>query len=335
MANAAAGTDARVVALGPIFRPGTRGIEIGPFRRPMAPKRAGHDTLVVDWLDREALVAKARGDGDSEAALAAIEEVDVVGDASRLLDLVRGAGVAGTFDWIASSHTFEHIPDPVRFLRDCRALLSPGGAVAMVMPDKRFCFDRFQPTATLAGMVEAWERGGGDDAWLSFHQQSCKAYLDCAGRQAMLWPAASDDPRQLRCRDPRPPYAKLRAALADPVRAPFRGHRWWFTPGSFAALLHDLRLVGLIELEVERVTAMATGEFATVLRVAGPIDPDIVQAEAHRATLYAAAEDDAAVVSAAYRRLSAELAEARAELAALRPQPAPGSVVPPPGTSEG
>lgn len=307
--------DPRLAALGHVLRPGTRGIEIGPYRRPIAPKAAGHDTLVVDCHDRDELVAMARAGGDDEAALAVIETVDVVGDASRLLDLVRGAGIAGGFDWIVSSHNFEHLPDPVRFLRDCRALLAPGGVLAMVIPDKRFCLDRFQPAATLAGVVEAWERGG-DDVWGAFRQQACKARLDRDGGQAILWPAACDDPQRLRCLDPRPAVARLREALAAAAPAAFRGHRWRFTPASFEALLYDLRVVGLVDLGTESVTTLPTGEFVALLREAGPAEPSTEEVEARRSLLHRRAEDDAAVVSGAYRRLEAELAAARAEIAA-------------------
>lgn len=56
----------------------------------MAPKRDGFQTLVVDILDIESLREKARRMNIPEARVEAIEEVDIVGDASRLLELVRG-----------------------------------------------------------------------------------------------------------------------------------------------------------------------------------------------------------------------------------------------------
>lgn len=59
------------------------------------------------------------------------------------------------FDWIVSSHNFEHLPDPIRFLRDCEGLLKPGSFVGMIIPDKRQCFGRFRPTTNIADLVRA------------------------------------------------------------------------------------------------------------------------------------------------------------------------------------
>jgi SAM-dependent methyltransferase len=41
---------------------------------------------------------------------------------------------AESFDVITLSHTLEHIPDPVEFLRKCRSKLTPGGCIAIVIP---------------------------------------------------------------------------------------------------------------------------------------------------------------------------------------------------------
>ena len=144
----------RFAPLRRVIHPGSLGIEIGPFLYPLAAKRDGYRTLVVDRYDSATLREKAREKGVKPAEIERIEPVDYVGDASRLLDLVRGQGFTGQVDWIVSCHNFEHLPDPIRFLRDCEALLAPGGVLAMIVPDKRACFDRFQPAATAAGILD-------------------------------------------------------------------------------------------------------------------------------------------------------------------------------------
>ena len=107
--------DHRFTPLRRLIRPGTLGIEIGPFLNPLAAKRDGYRTLVVDRYDQAALREKARERGAACEAIERIEPVDYVGDASRLLDLVRGQGFTGQVDWIVSCHNFEHLPDPIRF----------------------------------------------------------------------------------------------------------------------------------------------------------------------------------------------------------------------------
>jgi SAM-dependent methyltransferase len=321
-------------ALRRVIRPGSRGIEIGPWCNPVAPKRAGCDTLVVDIVDADALRAKARERGCDEASVARIETVDLVGDASRLLHLVRGAGIDGRFDWIVSSHNFEHLPDPIRFLRDCEALLAPDGALAMIIPDKRFCFDRFHPSATCAGMVEAHERVATcpvEDAWTAFrHRMLIARHVRDDGTEALAWPKAIDDPARLRLRDPRDVRNELHRSLGRATAAAFVGHRWRFTPATFEAILFDLRAMGLISLHLAEV--MRGNHFGVVLRPAGPLELDAQELIELRTAFHRVAEDEAAVVSGAYRRLAAELAAARAEIARLRGR---GAATPPHPVSSG
>jgi 3-dehydroquinate dehydratase len=41
-----------------------------------------------------------------------IEDVDIVGSSIAIGDLVEARGETGTFDYIVSSHNFEHLPEP-------------------------------------------------------------------------------------------------------------------------------------------------------------------------------------------------------------------------------
>lgn len=85
-----------------------------------------------------------------------IEEVDLLGPAHRIAELVAARGEAGQFDFIISSHNFEHLPDPVSFLQACSLVLRPGGVLSMVIPDKRCCFDYFRLVSTLSAVLQAF-----------------------------------------------------------------------------------------------------------------------------------------------------------------------------------
>lgn len=298
------------------IRPGSIGIEIGPFLNPLAAKRDGYRTLVVDRYDQSVLREKAREKGIAQEAIERIEPVDFVGDASRLLELVRGQGFAGRVDWIVSCHNFEHLPDPIRFLRDCEALLAPGGALAMIVPDKRCCFDRFQPAATVAGMIEAAGQipTPASEVWALFRQVSSSATLERGGAKTISWGLAEGDPERMVMGDPRPPYARLQRQLALDRDPDFCGHRWRFTPAVFEAILFDLRVLGLIGLEVDRMIPTVQEEFTVRLRVAAADDLSVEEIRRRRTEFRLRADDEAAVVSRAYRGLEAELAAARAAL---------------------
>lgn len=301
------------------IRPGTRGIEIGPWRHPVAAKRDGHDTLVVDRYDQATLQARARAQGVGEEAIGRIEPVDFVGDASALLDLLRGQGFDGRVDWIVSCHNFEHLPDPLRFLRDCEALLHPGGILAMIIPDKRCCFDRFQPAATLAGVIEAAGAvpSPATEAWAAFRQSSATTTLERGGAAAISWGLREGDPDRMVMGDPRLPHGRLGRQLAQGRDPDFSGHRWRYTPSVFEAILFDLGVLGLVGLEVDEMIPSDDGEFTVRLR-ASPLRPlSEEEIRRRRTELRIRGEDEAAVVSRAYRTLAAELAAARAELARL------------------
>jgi len=79
----------------------------------------------------------------------------------------------GSLDVVVHSDTLEHVPDPVRALRECRRVLRPGGFVAYTVP---IVPDRL--TRSRAGLPPSWhhvpeERGDdqlvqteyGADAW--------------------------------------------------------------------------------------------------------------------------------------------------------------------------
>jgi SAM-dependent methyltransferase len=76
-------------------------------------------------------------------------EIDFVSETS---DLTR---VNATFDVIFSSHCIEHQPDLVKHLSEVAALLKPGGAYLLIIPDKRYIFDHYVPESTIADVLEA------------------------------------------------------------------------------------------------------------------------------------------------------------------------------------
>ena len=104
-----------------------RGLEIAPYFSPLAPKRDGYNCTTLDVFDREELVRRAAADPNiPEEGLGRIEPVDFVGSATEIADLVPSPE-HGAFDYIVSSHNFEHLPNPIRFLQGCERLLKPSG----------------------------------------------------------------------------------------------------------------------------------------------------------------------------------------------------------------
>lgn len=133
------------------------GIEIAPYFNPLTPKSKGYNCRVVDVFGEDDLRAKADKDPMiPDARIGEIEPVDFVGDASQLSELLKGSPEFGAFDYIVSSHNFEHLPNPIRFLTGCEEVLRPGGVLSMAIPDYRACFDYFRFPTRLADWIDAY-----------------------------------------------------------------------------------------------------------------------------------------------------------------------------------
>ncbi|MEL6375619.1 MAG: methyltransferase domain-containing protein [Pseudomonadota bacterium] len=133
------------------------GIEIAPYFNPLASKADGYKCLIIDIFDEDQLRANAKSDPNiPDARVSEIESVDFVGDASRLDELLRGRPEFGACDYVISSHNFEHLPNPIRFLRGCAEVMRPGGVLSMAIPDYRACFDHFRFPTRLSDWISAY-----------------------------------------------------------------------------------------------------------------------------------------------------------------------------------
>ena len=217
-----------------------RGLEIGPSYDPLLPKSSGARVEIVDHAESTELIEKYRGYGVPPDKIAAIEKVDHVWVDGSLVDVV---GERGAFDYILASHVIEHMVDLIGFLQDCEALLREGGALSLVIPDKRFCFDYFQPLTTAGMAVD----GHGVGARVHPAGTVIDHFLYGAqrGPGMIAWDHATRTPLALQCAD----LGSCREVLERARRQEdyIDVHRWRFTPTSFRLLLRDLRDLGYHE----------------------------------------------------------------------------------------
>ena len=62
-------------------------------------------------------------------------------------------------DFILCSHLMEHLADPIRALKEWWRILKPGGLLLLILPDRRFTFDRMREVTTLDHLVQDHEQG--------------------------------------------------------------------------------------------------------------------------------------------------------------------------------
>lgn len=229
------------------------GIEIGPSHDPIAPKREGYKVHVIDHASREELLGKYK---DHPIALDRIEEVDFIWRGESYAELT---GKPKHYDWIIASHLLEHTPDLIAFLESCESVLKDDGVLCLVIPDKRYCFDRFRPITGLARIIDSHLAGN------KIHSAGASAeyFMNVAGKDHRLaWDAAKTGE-----------YVFLHSAqyAREMIReVTDRGsyldiHNWCFVPHSFRLLVNDLYALGYTKLREVQFQPTEGAEFYVTL----------------------------------------------------------------------
>jgi SAM-dependent methyltransferase len=249
---------------------GGRIVEIGPSFSPIAPKSGGWNSASIDHLTREGLAAKYNGHPGVD--ISRIEEVDFVWISGSLADAVPQEQ-HGSFDAFVASHVIEHTPDLIAFLDSAATLVKPEGVVILAIPDKRYCFDYFQPLTTTGQLLEANAdrrsrhtrrlafdhfayavADGGVGAWGQRPSQGIGLTHGLEEANAVFGAIANT-----------PDYLDV--------------HAWRFVPSSFELLLLELARLGKTDWQVERTTPPEGCEFFAWLRRGGAARAAALSAE--------------------------------------------------------
>lgn len=129
-------------------------LEIGPSYSPVLTRADGWNVYSRDHCTANELRRKYSNTPNVDVSR--IQDVDFVWQDGPLETAIPDDQL-GTFDACVGSHMIEHLPDLVAFFRSLQRILSPAGIISLVVPDKRFCFDFFQPV-TMTGDVLAAHR---------------------------------------------------------------------------------------------------------------------------------------------------------------------------------
>jgi SAM-dependent methyltransferase len=304
-----------------------RGIEVGPWFSPLAPKREGYNCLSMDVFDTETLRSRATDDPHITAEqVKLIEDVDIVGSSIAIGDLVEARGEAGTFDYIVSSHNFEHLPNPIRFLNGCTNVLKPGGILSMAIPDHRVCFDYFRPITRLSDWIQSFHNDQqkptlahvfeGRVAFAHYTNGSQKRHdffpttpaetVGCDIKLAEEWDFWASRVRK----------QELGNGIGDDEY--FDTHCSVFTPSSFELLVRDCGFLGLTSFAIVEVVSEGF-EFHAHLRPA--MDKNNLKPEDYatiRTGLLHRIKNEEAESSAAYQHCIRSLEVAQAEVRQLK-----------------
>lgn len=293
-----------------------RGLEIGPSYNPWMPKSSWPRVETIDHASRDELVEKFGAFGLTQDRLDRIDEVDHVWTGGSLVDAI---GPTEPYDFVLASHVIEHSVDIIAFLQDCQQLLRPGGVLALVVPDKRFCFDLYQPLTSLGTVIDAHLRP------TAFHPPGAlvdhHAYACAINGTQIAWSGPVDKglALQFATLDGVPELIAQGAAQAAYVDV----HRWRFTPSWFLLLLQDLGALGYTDLAALAPPHSEGHEFFVPLqrRPKELISGDrqaLIDETMRELQVVMGPSQDMRAASATSEPSAAALAQARAELSALR-----------------
>ncbi len=254
------------------------GMEIAPWFAPIASKGDGHNVRILDVFDRETLKKIGRADPQQNwRDMDTLEEVDFVGSATEIADLVPDA-IHGTFDYIVSSHNFEHLPNPIKFLSGCGKILKLGGILSMAVPDRRTTFDRFRVYTPLAEWVEAFLEDRSKPSLRQLfdnrattallHFEGADHYAHSLGHPLESWRCIGNVALS---------FQFWKDNLGQEGRDYADCHCTVMTPASLELLLMEARQLNLINLEIESISETVGCEFFVRLR--NPVIPTVVSAD--------------------------------------------------------
>jgi hypothetical protein len=227
----------------------TRTLEIGPFCNPI---KTGANVDHADFLDQQQLIERAK-----------LLEIpaDRVPPIRHVLSITPLAKITDRYGAVISSHSIEHQPDLIRHLQDVAKLLEEQkGRYFILIPDKRYCFDRYISPSTIAEVCEAYDQ-----------KRTVHTLRSVIEHRSMT--THNDPIAHWNSGDEQPPIDHRLVLDAISIWKASQGgyvdvHAWYFTPESFSVIIKLLKEMALISLSIEAIypTRRHANEFWAILR---------------------------------------------------------------------
>jgi hypothetical protein len=234
------------------------GIEIGPSHRPVAPKSEGFNVTIIDHLDKQGLIEKYTHHGIDTSR---IEDVDLIWNGERYAELT---GKKNYYDWILACHLIEHTPDLIGFIQQCEEVLNERGAISLIIPDKRYCFDRLRPKTGIGAVIDAFHQKR------TIHSEGTAAEYHMnvvALNGTIAWTPHSQSGALHFVHPKGDALESMRKIRDEQVYVDL--HAWTFTPNSFRLIMNDLYELGFITLREECFFETEGHEFYVTLSRTG------------------------------------------------------------------
>jgi SAM-dependent methyltransferase len=240
------------------------GLEIGALNRPIINLDDPGKIFYLDHLSKTDLKEKYRKDPTVNHD--EIVDVDFIVDDGDIVKAVNG----NKFDYVIASHVIEHVPNPIRWLRDIFEILNPGGMLYLLIPDKRFTFDFQRPLTTFGTVLEAYFANRKIPSVAAVYDHfSTAVALDGAGvwsgllKECELLPLAGNDQA----------YEQANKVYSEDYYIDV--HHSIFTPASFFGIIERLVLSDILHLEIESFDDTNIGNIEFFVSIKKPSGSDL------------------------------------------------------------
>jgi SAM-dependent methyltransferase len=208
-------------------------LEIGPFFNPLC---RGEKVKYFDILDRNELISRAK-----RLKLEFQEEnVPFIDYSSPVGDL---SVIPETFDAVFSSHVIEHQPDLINHLQKVDKLLNDGGKYYLIIPDKRYCFDYFNPESSIADVLNAY-----------YERQKKHTLKSVLEHRALITHNNAGDHWKGNHGILENVVEKIKNAIEEYNTSDYIDvHSLCFTPASFAQIIGWLSKLGYTNFSIDRI----------------------------------------------------------------------------------
>jgi SAM-dependent methyltransferase len=82
----------------------------------------------------------------------------IINDATNILDVQNEC-----YDFVFSSHSLEHIANPLKAINEWLRIIKNGGYIIIVVPEKSLCFDHKRNYSKFSTLLSKYEKNVGED----------------------------------------------------------------------------------------------------------------------------------------------------------------------------
>jgi len=222
-------------------------LEIGPGHSPKFPNL---NVKYADVFDRHIIDKRGKnlvgGDLDPYAVIEKVPHIDYIIPDTSLCEIDE------KFDLVFSSHVLEHQRCIIRHFDEVYNILKPGGLMALIIPDKRYCFDHFIPESRLESLLATYYRKPSNACFESLVHETC---LWTHNNPVRHWNGDHGKPGNIS------KEGIENACKTYEAGESFYGHKWKFYPTIFREMIGKLIQLQFIKLKPIVIYDTLKGQF--------------------------------------------------------------------------